>query len=843
MASLQKSIEIIFGGQDETGAAFKSINRNFNQLDTAVQGIAEPLAGIGDSILSTTAKVGGLAAAFGAVATKVAGDFDSGVREIGTLFNATQTQIDDLSESLNGYSRSSTATMQEIKDASYIAVSTGTNYEDLTQVLQQAEELSVASATSLTDAMSGLSRSLNSYGASSDEAKSYAETLFTVVQNGDTTMTELASNIGQVTTIASSAGVDFESLGAAISAVTIAGVKTPETMTLLKAAFKELANPSASLSDALGGMSLKTNSLQEIMQQLNRVTGGSFAEMNKLFPSVEATQAALILAKDSAGAFGGTLDALSKKTGGVKAAFDSMSETVENNTQKLINNMKATLVDVGTPLIDNYGDAVSGLNAVLNGLGEGVKSPNFQKINDEFDGFTQGLEQFLIEVGTALPEAMEMIDFDVLINAITDLFEQFGIAFDGVFGSGLDLTDAEDLGEVLQVIVNVIANMVNVVSGMVEYFQPFFEAIGQSAQEVSSFDDSTSSLIGNILGAAKILSGFGTLFGALALAIKESDTDIQSVFDSVIGGAQLLFYALDTGFRAIALVITKIAEGLATVFSAITFGDLSDEFEKSANELGAASDKLYSDILDNSNKMGNAWDKIGIKAKENVEKSKQATDDQVNSQNKLSDSNAKVVNSFDALMNDLGLTTEAYNENKKALDENQKSLKKQSEETKTLADRQKEQATQVKSILDDLDINKVLEAQVKLDIANIEANAKIAEATIKNLETVFKSTGDVLGDLLGQDWSKMSSNQQAAVRTQIRNEDKMRRESFELQKQLTEAQIENLNANTDRLNSGDAMISISADGLEPELEAFMWQILDRIKLKATQDQANFLLGL
>ena len=67
--------------------------------------------------------------------------------------------------------------------------------------------------------------------------------------------------------------------------------------------------------------------------------------------------------------------------------------------------------------------------------------------------------------------------------------------------------------------------------------------------------------------------------------------------------------------------------------------------------------------------------------------------------------------------------------------------------------------------------------------------------------------------------------------------------AFELQKQLTEAQIENLNANTDRLNSGDSMISISADGLEPELEAFMWQILDRIKLKATQDQANFLLGL
>ncbi|MBO1225040.1 MAG: hypothetical protein JYX80_11490 [Candidatus Scalindua sediminis] len=44
------------------------------------------------------------------------------------------------------------------------------------------------------------------------------------------------------------------------------------------------------------------------------------------------------------------------------------------------------------------------------------------------------------------------------------------------------------------------------------------------------------------------------------------------------------------------------------------------------------------------------------------------------------------------------------------------------------------------------------------------------------------------------------------------------------------------------MQSGDAMITISGDGPEPELEAFMWQILQRIQIRANADGAEYLLG-
>lgn len=52
-----------------------------------------------------------------------------------------------------------------------------------------------------------------------------------------------------------------------------------------------------------------------------------------------------------------------------------------------------------------------------------------------------------------------------------------------------------------------------------------------------------------------------------------------------------------------------------------------------------------------------------------------------------------------------------------------------------------------------------------------------------------------------------------------------------------------LDAVVDRLSSGEAEIQVTADGLEPELEAFMFQILKRIRVRASEEAQQFLLGL
>ncbi len=130
----------------------------------------------------------------------------------------------------------------------------------------------------------------------------------------------------------------------------------------------------------------------------------------------------------------------------------------------------------------------------------------------------------------------------------------------------------------------------------------------------------------------------------------------------------------------------------------------------------------------------------------------------------------------------------------------------------------------------------------KLEIAEVEANAQIIEAAFDSISTTIVSTGDVLSELFGI-WGQTSSLGQIRLEKYIKEEMENRKEALKLQKDLTEAQVEYLNARTDAMERGEALIQITGEGLELELEAFMWKILEKIQIRATAEGAEFLLGL
>jgi len=140
---------------------------------------------------------------------------------------------------------------------------------------------------------------------------------------------------------------------------------------------------------------------------------------------------------------------------------------------------------------------------------------------------------------------------------------------------------------------------------------------------------------------------------------------------------------------------------------------------------------------------------------------------------------------------------------------------------------------------------KTIEAKVKLDIANVEANAKIAQSLIEGISTTISSTGEVLGklfDSLGKSDS-LSWDSLNRVQKQIDIENTARTDAFNLQKSLTEAQIRMMNAQVDALQKGDGLIKIDGAGLKPHLEAFMWTILEAIQVKVNKDGLKLLLGV
>jgi hypothetical protein len=85
--------------------------------------------------------------------------------------------------------------------------------------------------------------------------------------------------------------------------------------------------------------------------------------------------------------------------------------------------------------------------------------------------------------------------------------------------------------------------------------------------------------------------------------------------------------------------------------------------------------------------------------------------------------------------------------------------------------------------------------------------------------------------------------QEYHIESWIEREQKRRDELLDTQRDLTQAEIDYTRAKTDALQSGDGQIRIEAAGLEPELEAFMWRIIERVQIRANEEASEFLLGV
>ncbi len=138
---------------------------------------------------------------------------------------------------------------------------------------------------------------------------------------------------------------------------------------------------------------------------------------------------------------------------------------------------------------------------------------------------------------------------------------------------------------------------------------------------------------------------------------------------------------------------------------------------------------------------------------------------------------------------------------------------------------------------------KNIEAVVSIKTEALKADAERVKATFESIDNTVSSTGELLGSLFGAFNAATSNWDKAKIEEQIALENKRRQDALELQKKLAEAEIERIQAQTESLNRGDALIKIEGSDLKPELEAFMWKILSLIRIRANAEFSQYLLGV
>lgn len=879
MADLSKTIEVVFQGKSDLDRVTRDMSRDFNALSKSVGDVTAPLAGMADAVLKAEAALAILVAGGMAYAIKSAGEFQEQFGEIETLLDATGAPMEAFKKNILDYSTTSVKSLDDIQKSIYAAISAGLDYADSVEFVARAEKLSVAGRADLESSTKVLVSVLNAYGASAEEAAHYSDILFQTVKLGQTTLPELAGSLASVTSLAAESGVPFDTLSAAIAALTAKGMPTEQALTAIRGVLSNLLKPTsqaateaARLGIEFDAAALKTKGLEGVLFDVLDATDGNVESIAKLFGNVRGLTGVLALGGSDAELFREKLLGMANATGAVNEAYEKMAGRMEAINQRLMNNFKATVIEVGERLLPQYYDIVNAAGGVFAGIRESIGSGAFDPIFEIVDTMGKRLADMMRDIAKNIPEAMAGLDFTGLTRSLDGLGGAIRTAFVAVFGE-IDITTVDGLQKALQRMVDGISALQNITKGVIDGMRPVFAAIGLAIDQFSSLDEKSARFIGTALGVGKTLNILAEnshlLTAALYVLSAKAFVDVAhgaarlgtSVAAAAPKLASFLLVLAANPLTLIAAGVIALAGGLAYLamrqgetikaeleaekaFQAAKDAraeylrelqrqaDAEEEAARIAENREKQLDGLNQTIRNYRLELGLTADAIDALPDESTTKVTIETDEQG-----LKSAQKAIDDAFpDGATRTTDIDVDIY-----GVDEALDSLdripadKKLEIEAKLEETRIQEQSKIIQASL---------EWTAKVDIAEVEAAAKRVEAIMGSVGSSVEGAASVLGSIFGSIGDMKDAGMWTGdIERMIAAQMEIQFRALEIQEKMAAAEIKMMEAKMKAMARGEALIQIDGAGLQPHLESFMFEILRAIQVRAHAEGQEFLLGV
>jgi hypothetical protein len=130
-----------------------------------------------------------------------------------------------------------------------------------------------------------------------------------------------------------------------------------------------------------------------------------------------------------------------------------------------------------------------------------------------------------------------------------------------------------------------------------------------------------------------------------------------------------------------------------------------------------------------------------------------------------------------------------------------------------------------------------------MDIAEVEANAKIMESMFESIRSTIDSTGQTLSALFGQITGDgvLFGEKNRKLLEQINRESEMRSEAHAANMELIEIQKKLMAAQLAAMESGDGLnITVEANNLSAPLEMIFNEVISLAHIKGVENRARFL---
>ena len=350
--------------------ATAALNSNTAQMRRSLNALSARFKQVQVASLQLAAAAGVAFSAGNAI--NAAQEFNQKLRDISTITDMTKGQLRDLGREILDLSRAVQIGASDLGAAQYQILSAGiTDSATAFQALSDAAKLGKAGLATTEEAADLVTSAMNAFGVTSKEA---ADVIFKTVQDGKTTVAQLAQSFGNVAAIMPAVGVSFKEMQAATAALTLSGQTASVAQNNLKAAISNILTPTADAAKEMkrlnaenknvtlefSASALQTKGLTRFLDELKKATGGNADSLKKLFGSVEAYNAILSLTGAQAKDYARILNDLNKSNGAVEEGFKKQL----NSLDRLKISFDAFLITTGQAFLDFLGESTGAMDGL-----------------------------------------------------------------------------------------------------------------------------------------------------------------------------------------------------------------------------------------------------------------------------------------------------------------------------------------------------------------------------------------------------------------------------------------------------------------------------------------------
>ena len=906
MADLEKTVEIIFSGTDTVSKTMMGVTGSLDKFASRTQSVTQPLADVAAGVLKTEAALGALAAGGLAYAYAKSIEFEGATIELKKVIGDEIELLGSAREHAVELSNQYGVTASNVLKSTAAFKQAGFTVQEAMVLTKASLDLVIAGDLEAAEASDVLVAALKGFDAPASDAARLIDILNEVSNNYATDVEQLARGMAGISPIAKAMNFSFEETAGVLTPVIEVFRSGDEAAIALKTGLLKLVDDSKPVREALTSIGVaqtdangKLRSGKDILYDVSTAFL-TLDDSQKLFVTQQ-----LVGIQQSARMVQ-VFDNLSKSTDITKTALGAAGSAAKEVADRLVAGEVAVerfkvgftnlAIAVGDRFRDSATKAIAGATDIEISLTDLAEGGAFDELLGVVEDMSDGIGALFEDIAKAMPEALENVNWDEFTRSLRGVVDEVGDLFGAMFGD-VDLSTPEGLAKAIQKVIDAGAALNNIVKGLLDAWEPFIRQLSEGIDTFSQGGADVQVFVGKILGLGQAInkiaglvgpltSGLHSLSGAFvaiagvqagktllsfagsAATVKTSIKDlpqaINAVSGSTAGKAGLLGLAAAAGYAAGTILhdnVPAVRKGAAAVI------EWSDKIlnwtgtQKSANQTLKEEEAYLKAVETALERTKSATDALG-ESKADVD----VTADTSSFEENLAKVNAAMADwEYEEAIKKLTI------DNREALDNIQKT--QEALETVGMDPDAFEGLEDLENLfsdkeLKDLQVDVGVEVDDKeLDKAKDEIKKAFSPASMgpvgleldvgsgvsgifDQVTTQFKDKPIPIENIfdpsaLSDLFEALDNADSLRARRQV---ERAINQQLEIQRQLADS----MNAAATQLYQAayqytstsevESTIKIEAQGLEPEMEAFMWKLLKKIQVRANKSGAEFLLA-